>query len=133
MELTRVRSPLPPDTEALVRSTIGCLLEVHRELGPGLSELAYTAATCVELDAAGVRYERKKPLPVLYRGRVICHHRVDILVADALVVEVKSVERLHPVHLAQTVSYLRLTGARVGLVVNFNVPVLREGIRRVVL
>ena len=70
---------------------------------------------------------------MLYRGRVVCHHRVDILIADALVVEVKSVECLHPVHLAQTVSYVRLTGARVGLVVNFNVPVLREGIRRVVL
>lgn len=133
MELTRVRSPLPPDTEALVRLTIGCLLEVHRELRPGLSELAYTAATCVELDAAAVRYEREKPLPVLYRGRLICQHRVDILIADALVVDVKSVERLHPVHLAQTVSYLRLTGASVGLVVNFNVPVLRAGIRRVVL
>lgn len=116
-----------------MRLTIECLIEVHRELGPGLSELAYGAATCVERDARGVRYQREKQLPVLYRGRVICHHRVDILVEDALVVEVKSVERLHPVHLAQTVSYPRLTGARVGLVVNFNVPVLREGIRRVVL
>ena len=70
---------------------------------------------------------------MLYRGRVICHHRVDILVADALVVEVKSIERVHPVHLAQTVSSLRQTGASVGLVVNVNVPVLRERIRRVVL
>ncbi len=133
MELTRVRSVLPPEIEELVRLTIGCLLEVHRELGPGLSEMAYAAATCVELDARGLRYQREKQLPVQYRGRVICYHRVDLVIADALVVEIKSVERLHPVHLAQTVSYLRLTGARVGLVVNFNVPVLREGIRRVVL
>lgn len=114
-------------------ATIGCCMEVHTRLGPGMNEVIYTRAICVELEDRGIAFEREKRLPVHYRGRLLCHQRLDILVAASLVLEVKSVDRIHPVHLAQTVGYLRLTGARVGLVVNFNTAHLRDGIRRVVL
>jgi GxxExxY protein len=119
--------------EAIVERTIGCLIQVHRQLGPGLGEHVYTLATSVELDAAGIPHERERPLPIYYRDRILCQHRVDVLVDRQLVLEIKCVERIHPVHVAQVVSYLRLTHARVGLVVNFNVEVLRQGLRRVVL
>ena len=133
MTLTRAISRLPDATEALVERVIGCCIEVHRALGPGLSELVYSSACCVELDLNGIPHEREKSLPVVYRGRTLCSQRVDILIDGQLVVEVKAVDRLHPVHVAQTVSYLRLTGAPVGLIVNFNTPLLRLGIRRVVI
>jgi GxxExxY protein len=132
MALTRVPTHLPADLEQLVNHTIGCCIEVHRALGPGLSELVYAAATGIELESRSIAFEREKALPVRYRGHLLCHHRVDLLVDSRLVLEIKSVERIHPVHLAQTVSYLRLTGTRVGLVINFNEQVLRQGIRRVV-
>jgi GxxExxY protein len=131
--LSRAPSSLPADLERLVRRIIGCCLDAHSALGPGLSELVYVGACCVELGEAGLLYEREKALPVVYRDRTLCHQRVDILVDRQVVLEVKAVDRIHPVHLAQTVGYLRLTGARVGLVVNFNVVRLREGIRRVVI
>jgi GxxExxY protein len=131
--LTRVHSPLPPELEDLVQTIIGCCLRVHSELGPGLSEEVYVRACCAELEFAGIPFEREKALPVIYRNRTLCHNRVDIFVDGRVVLEIKSVERIHPVHLAQTVSYLRLTAARVGLVIDFNTERLRDGIRRVVL
>jgi GxxExxY protein len=133
MTLSRAISRLPAATKALIERVIGCCIDVHRELGPGLSEIVYASACSVELEARGIPHEREKSLPVVYRGRTLCNHRVDLLVDGQLVVEIKAVERLHPVHLAQTVSYLRLTGASVGLVINFNSQALRLGIRRVVL
>ena len=132
MTLSRVRSPLDDELEQLVQQVIGSCLTVHSSLGPGLMEVVYTGATCVELAHRSIPFEREKLLPVMYRGNVLCHQRVDILVDRRVVVEVKSVDRLHPIHIAQTVNYVRLTGTRVGLIVNFNTERLRYGIRRVV-
>jgi len=128
----RLLSPLSPELEELIRRTIGAMLIVHRELGSGMSEAVYAAALRIELSARGIAFESEKLVPVRYRGQLIGQHRVDLLVEGQLVVEVKSVESLHPVHVAQVVSYLRLTGARAGLLVNFNVPLLKQGIRRIV-
>jgi GxxExxY protein len=128
----RLLSPLSPELEELIRRTIGAMLIVHRELGSGMSEAVYAAALRIELTALGIAFECEKLLPVRYRGQLIGHHRVDLLVDSRLVVEVKSVESLHPAHVAQVVTYLRVTGARAGLLVNFNVPLLKQGIRRIV-
>jgi GxxExxY protein len=122
MTILAIAAPLPPDLEMLVRQSIGALLAVHRELGPGMNEGVYAAAARVELAERGFPFEAEKIYPVRYRGRILCHQRLDLLVDRRLVVEIKSVDRIHPVHVAQVVSYLRLTGARVGLLVNFNVP-----------
>ena len=129
----RLTSTLSSGLERLVQDTIGAFLAVHRELGPGMSEGVYSRACRIELDRRGISFEAEKSVPVTYRGRLLCHQRIDLFVDGQLVVEVKSVEQIHPVHVAQVVSYLRLTRTRIGLVVNFNVPVLKQGIRRVVL
>ena len=128
----RLLSPLSPELEELIRRTIGAMLIVHREFGSGMSEAVYAAALRIELSARDIAFESEKLLPVRYRGQLIGQHRVDLLVEGQLVVEVKSVESLHPVHVAQVVTYLRLTGARAGVLVNFNVPLLKQGIRRIV-
>lgn len=128
-----VQSPLDDRTERLVSRVIGCCIAVHRELGPGMSERVYAEACAVELRLSGIECEREKPLAVRYRDHLLCYQRVDLFVAGTLVLETKSVDRLHPVHVAQVVTYLRLTGVRAGLLVNFNVEVLKHGIRRVVL
>jgi GxxExxY protein len=132
MTSLRLVSTLPPDLEDLVQRTIGALLDVHRELGPGMSESVYAAALQLELESRGIPFESEKPVPVRYKGHLIGHHRIDLLVDRRLVVEIKSVECIHSVHVAQAVSYLRVTGARIALLVNFNVPLLKQGIRRVV-
>ena len=105
MTSLRLASTLPPELEELARSTIGALLTVHRELGPGMSETVYEAAARVELAERGLPFESEKALPVHYKGRLLCYQRVDLFVDDRLVVELKSVEELHPVHVAQVVSY----------------------------
>jgi GxxExxY protein len=132
MNTLRLVSNLPPDLEDLVQRTIGALLAVHRELGSGMSESIYAAAVRIELAARGIPFKHEVATPVHYRGHLLGHHRIDLLVDDRVVVEVKSVETLHPTHVAQVVSYLRLTGARVGLLVNFNVRILKAGLRRIV-
>ena len=133
MNTLRISSNLPDDLESLVRQTIGCCLAVHRELGPGLLESVYPRAIAMELASRGIKYSREKTIPIRYRGILICNQRIDIFVDNRLVLEVKSVERLNPIHVAQVINYLRVTGARVGLLVNFNVPILKQGIRRIVL
>ena len=133
MSLTRVQSTLPPELEKRAETTIGICLTVHRELGAGFHEAVYTRACRIELTASGMSYEAEKAVPIRYRGQLITTQRIDLVVAEKLIVEVKSVDRLHPVHIAQAVSYLRATELRLALVVNFNVSVLRQGIRRVVL
>lgn len=133
MTILRITSTLPPELDNLVQQTIGALVAVHRELGSGMCEGVYAAAARLELAERLIPFEAEKPCPVRYRGRLLCHQRVDLFVDGRLVVEIKSVEQIHRVHVAQVVSYLRLTGARVGLLVNFNVPLLKEGIRRIVL
>ena len=90
-------------------------------------------AVGIELTARGIPFEAEKSVPVHYRGRPLCHQRLDLLVDKRIVLEIKSVDILHPIHRAQVISYLRVTGARLGLLVNFNVPVLKQGIRRVIL
>jgi GxxExxY protein len=129
----RTVSHLPPEIERLAREVIDCCLNVHRILGPGMSETVYSRALRVELETRNISFEAERTLPVRYRGRFLCHQRVDLIVGDRVVLEVKSVEQIHPVHIAQVVGYLRLTGARIGFVVNFNVALLKHGIRRVVL
>ena len=118
----------------ITQAVIGAAMEVHRTLGPGLLESAYHECLCRELTVRGIPYERERPIPLEYKGvHLECGYRLDLLVADAVVVEVKSVEALAPVHEAQLLTYLRLGGWRVGLLINFNVPVLKQGIRRKIL
>lgn len=116
-------------TEAI----IGAAIEVHRELGPGLLESTYEACLAYELVERGLAVERQKNLPVQYRGMQLdCGYRIDLLVDSLVIVELKTVERLEPLHEAQLLSYLKLSGAPVGLLLNFNVTQLRRGIRRLV-
>jgi GxxExxY protein len=133
MALVRAISILSPELEDLVHRTIGALLTVHRELGSGMSEGIYTAAAQVELSSRGIPFEHERTFPVRYRGHLLGHQRIDLFVDGRLIVEVKSVEHLHPVHVAQVVSYLRVTGVRIALLVNFNVAILKQGMRRIVL
>ena len=113
---------------------IGGAIEVHRALGPGLLESAYEECLCHELTLRGLPFERQRPLPVHYKGRRLdCAYRIDLLVADAVVVEIKAVNSIEPIHEAQLLTYLKLGGWKLGLLINFNVPVLKDGIRRRIL
>jgi len=116
---------------AYTEAIIGAAMDVHRALGPGLLESAYEACLVYQLREQGLKVEHQKPLPVTYQEvKLDCGYRIDLLVADKVIVEVKSVERLAPIHEAQLLSYLRLSGCPVGLLINFNVRVLKDGIRR---
>lgn len=118
----------------LSREVIGAAIEVHRTLGPGLLESAYEECLCHELNLRNLRFERQKPMPLLFKEvRLDCGYRLDLLVSNSLVVEIKSVETFLPVHEAQLLTYLKLGGWNLGLLINFNVPVLKEGIKRMVL
>ena len=118
----------------ITETIIGAAIEVHRVLGPGLLESSYEECLCRELTLRQLPFERQRPLPVEYKGvHLDCGYRLDMLVADAVVVEVKAVERVLPIHEAQLLTYLRLGGWKVGLLINFNVPVLKREIRRCVL
>ena len=120
--------------EALTEQLIGVLIEVHRTLGPGLLESAYQACVAREFALRGIPFEQELPLPLEYEGvRVDCGYRLDFIVAGKVIIELKAVETLQPVSEAQLPTYLRLTGCKVGLLVNFNVPVLKHGIKRMVL
>ena len=113
---------------------IGAAIEVHRQLGPGLLESSYRECLCRELLLRSIPFEREKPLPLKYKGiHLGCGYRVDLLVADSVVIEVKAIEALAPIHEAQLLTYLRIGGWRLGLLINFNVAVLKSGIRRRVL
>src|SRR5687768_14927927 len=103
----------------------------HRELGPGLLESMYESALCIELKTAGLAFARQVGVPVYYRGALISEHRPDLVVTERVIVEVKSVERLHPVHRAQMIAYLRIMHLKLGLLLNFNRAILKHGIRRV--
>jgi len=118
----------------ITEAIIGAAIEVHKALGPGLLESAYCECLRRELSLRGVPFECERALPVEYKGiRLECGYRLDFLVSKSVVVEVKAVEALAPVHEAQLLTYMRLGGWRVGLLVNFNVAVLKQGIRRRVL
>jgi len=118
----------------LTQAIIGAAIEVHRTLGPGLLERAYKTCLCRELQLQQLSFERQKSLPVTYKGLTLSvSYQLDMVVAQAVVVEIKAVSRLHPIHNAQLLTYLKMGNYQVGLLLNFNVPFLREGIRRKVL
>jgi len=120
--------------QQLTYAIVGAAIEVHRHLGPGLLESAYEECLCRELVLRGLRVERQKPLPLSYKGvKLDCGYRMDLVVEDRVLIEVKAVEALAPIHEAQVLTYLRLTGVRVGLLINFNVSVLKQGLTRLVL
>jgi len=120
--------------EELTGAIIGAAIEVHKQLGPGLLESAYEECLCRELKLRGVVFERQKPLPLEYKGiRLDCGYRLDLLVEGRVIMEIKSVEALAPIHEAQMLTYLRLAAVKVGLLINFNTPVLKDGIKRFVL
>lgn len=112
---------------------IGLAIEIHRSLGPGLLESAYEECLYYKIVTSGLRAEKQKRMPLVYEEvQLECGYRIDIVVENKLVVEVKSVDAIHPMHLAQTLTYLRLGGYRLGLLINFNVELLRNGIKRVI-
>lgn len=128
------------DTEArrsrlndLSHRVIGLAIEVHRELGPGLLESIYEEAFACEMSQQGVAFERQRELPVFYKGTPLpCAYRLDFVVEQSLIVELKAVQEILPVHMAQVLTYLKLERLPLGLLINFNVAVLKDGIRRVV-
>ena len=112
---------------------VGAAIEVHRRLGPGLLESTYESCLCRELSLRGISFRQEVPLPVHYRGLELdCGYRLDIVVEDSVIVEVKAVGKILPVHRAQLLTYLKLTNLRLGLLINFNVEVLRSGIYRII-
>ena len=118
----------------LTRMVIGAAIEVHRELGPGLLEAVYEQCLACELQRRGIGCARQVQLPVVYKGTEIdCRYRIDLVIADALIVEVKSVDHLTPLHDAQVMTYLRLSGYQLALLINFNTVLVKQGIRRIVL
>ena len=120
--------------DPLTEKVIGLAIDVHRGLGPGLLESAYEKCLCYELKTHDLPFRRQVPLPVVYKAvKLVCGYRMDIVVDENLVVELKTVERLLPLHEAQLLTYLKLSGIRTGLLLNFYTPVLKDGIRRLVL
>jgi len=120
--------------DELSNRVIGCAIEVHRELGPGLLESAYEQCLAAELSRSGIPFQVQVALPVNYKGtRLDCGYRIDLLVDNHLIVELKSVEQLLKIHEAQILTYMRLTKVGVGLLINFNVPILKKGIKRFLL
>ena len=119
------------DINDLTGEVIGAAIEVHKALGPGLLESAYEECLCHELKLRGIEFERQVDLPIEYKGtKLDCAYRMDIVADDQLIVELKSCESLQPIHQAQLLTYLKLTGLKMGLLINFNVPILRQGIKR---
>lgn len=120
--------------DLLSRKVIGCAIEVHRALGPGLLESTYQHCLGHELSLAQIPFEVQKPIPVEYKGtRLDCGYRIDVLVGDSLILELKAVDALSGVHEAQLITYMKIARIRIGLLINFNVEILRDGIRRFVL
>lgn len=120
--------------EDLTEAVIGAAIEVHRILGPGLLESAYEECLCHELTLRGIPFRRQVALPIVYKGvHLDCGYRMDLVVGDQVVVEVKTVDKLAPVHEAQLLTYLRLAGKSVGLLFNFHAETLKQGLKRMVL
>ncbi len=121
------------DYDCLTEKIIGAAIEVHKHLGPGLLESAYEECLCYELKAGNALFERQKVLPILYKGNMIdARYRVDIIVQGVIPIEIKAVQALHPVHDAQILTYMKIGGWEVGLLINFNVPLLKNGIKRII-
>jgi GxxExxY protein len=128
----RLNSGVDPATEDLAQKVIGAAIEVHRHLGAGHPELVYRNALVHELEPRGLKAETEVPISVTYKGKVVGLGRIDTLVETVLVVELKSVEAIHPLHKAQAASYLAAMNLQLALVINFNVPIPKDGIKRVV-
>ena len=125
---------MTPHVNELTYEIIGSAIEVHKSLGPGLLESTYRECLCRELSLRGIKFRRECGVPLHYKGiRLDCGYRIDLLVADLVVVEIKAIEALAPVHDAQLLTYLRVGGWKVGLLINFNVAALKDGIRRRIL
>ena len=131
--MLKIDSPLTAQTEQLISRVIGCAIEVHKAIGPGFAESIYKRALCIEFDASGVPYDCERVVRLLHRGQPLGTFRLDVLVGNEVVVEVKSVERLLEVHRVQIRQYMRVSNIRAGLLMNFNVPVLPDGLKRFVL
>ena len=120
--------------DKLSNRVIGCAIEVHRNIGPGLLESTYEQCLAHEFKMEGMPFKLQHPLPVAYKGlKLDCGYRIDLLVDNSLIVELKSVESLLPIHQAQLLTYLKLSGIKIGLLINFNVEYLKNGIKRMVL
>lgn len=120
--------------DRLSREIIGAAIEVHKQLGPGLLESAYEHCLAHELSLRNIPFERQKPMPVVYKGvRLDCGYRLDLLIDNLVVVDLKAVDKIHPVHEAQMHTYLKLANCKLGLLLNFNVLLLKRGIKRIVL
>ena len=123
-----------PDRYALTERVIGLAIEVHRHLGPGLLESAYEECLCYELATHDIEFARQVPLPITYKEiKLDCGYRMDLVIDRSLVIEVKAIERLNPIHDAQLLTYLRLSGHRIGLLMNFHAILLKVGLRRLML
>jgi GxxExxY protein len=122
-----------PEINSLTERIIGFAIEIHRILGPGLLEATYEAAMCIELDAAGVKYQHEVRLPAYYKGRLLGEYRIDFIIEDLVVVEIKSVERMNPVFEAQLITYLRVSHKHLGLLINFNSRLVKDGVQRLAL
>jgi len=121
------------DINQLSSTIIGAAIEVHKALGPGLLESAYEKCLCHELKLRGLSFDNQKPLPLIFKGEKLdCGYRLDVVVENAIILELKSCEKIEPIHRAQLLTYLKLSGLKLGLVLNFNVPVMRDGIGRIV-
>jgi GxxExxY protein len=133
-DATDAKRFIEPDSEldGLARDVIGSALEVHRILGPGFLESIYEGALSLELLTRAVPFRRQVPISVQYKGKVVGQGQMDLLIGDRLVVEIKAVEALAPIHGVQLRSYLKATGLTLGLLINFNVPLLRQGVRRII-
>lgn len=121
------------DLNAVTEKIIGCAIEVHRNLGPGLLESVYEKAMCYEIGVQGIRFQNQVQVPIVHKGSNLGEHRIDMVLEDAVIVEFKAVDRMEPVFKAQILSYMRLTNMKLGLLINFNVPYLRDGIQRIIL
>ena len=131
--LLKTDTPLSPLQERIVTVAIDAAVTVHRELGPGFRERIYKRAYCLELDSRGLKFETEKPIEVKYRDWLIPGQRIDLIVESVVLVEIKAVPRLRSLHRCQVISYLKTTGLRVGLLLNFNAPLMKQGLQRIVL
>jgi GxxExxY protein len=121
------------DINHLSSKIIGAAIQVHKALGPGLLESAYEECLCHDLSLQNMSFERQKPLPINYKGKKLdCGYRLDLVVESAIILELKSCEKIEPIHKAQLLTYLKLSGLNLGLLLNFNVPLMRDGIIRIV-
>ena len=121
------------DLDKLAYEVIGAAMEVHRKLGPGFLESVYEEALCVELRERRIVFQRQFEVAINYKGHAVGKSRLDLLIEQKLIVELKTIERFAPIHQAQAISYLKATGLELALLINFNVPMLKQGIKRVIL